>query len=120
MDSEFEDAEGKAKLRVAARMAALLKSLRLQTLLTGYDKGVMEEYGEINEDDVQADVMYMMIDLADVDGDLLGLNDSVKENGDDDGDTDENDGGPFVSLSKISINILSSPICGYTGAKGGR
>ena len=88
MDSEFEDAEGKAKLRVAARMAALLKSLRLQTLLTGYDKGVMEEYGDINEDEVQYDVMEIMIDLEEVSGDLLGINTATKDNRDDDEYTD--------------------------------
>ena len=45
------------------------------------------------------DVMDMMIDLAEVDGDLLGVNASAKENVGDYGDTDENDGGPFFALS---------------------
>ena len=78
LDSEVEDARGKAKLRVAVRIAALLKYLRLRTLPTGSDKGVMEEDGDSNEDDVQEDVMEMMIDLAEVSGDLLGTNAAAK------------------------------------------
>ena len=79
----------------------------------------MEEYGQSNEYGVQEYVMQMMIDLVQVAGDLLGVNVTAKENGDYDGDTDENYGGPFFSLSKICINILSSPICGNEGANGG-
>ena len=78
VDCEVEDAEGKAKSRVSARMDALLTVLILRTLSTGSDKGVMEEDGERNEDDVQEDVMEMMIDLAEVAGDLLGVNASAK------------------------------------------
>ena len=33
---------------------------------------------------------------------LLGANDAAKENGDDDGDTDKNDGGPFFDLDNFS------------------
>ena len=65
--------------------------------------------------------METMIDLAEVAGDLLGVNSSAKDNGDNDGDTDENYGLPFVALSEFCINVLSSPICGDAGAKvGGR
>ena len=61
----------------------------------------------------------MMIDLTDVNGDLLGLNAATKENGDNDGYTYENDGGTFISLSEFCINVLSSPIYGDAGGKGG-
>ena len=64
--------------------------------------------------------MEMMIDLEEVAGDLLDVNDAAKDNGDNDGDTDENDSGPLVFLSEFCINFLSSPICGKTEAKGGR
>ena len=57
VDCEVEDAEGKAKSRVASSMAELLTALRLQKLSTGSDEGVMEEDGESNEDDLQEDVM---------------------------------------------------------------
>ena len=40
--SNVEDDRGKDKSRVAARMAALLTALRLQTLSTGYKEGFME------------------------------------------------------------------------------
>ena len=53
IESEVEDAKGKARSRVAASMDKLLTSLRLQTLSTGSYKGVMEEDGDINEDEVQ-------------------------------------------------------------------
>ena len=53
IESEVEDAKGKARSRVAAIMDTLLTSLRLQMLLTGSYKGVMEEDGDINEDEVQ-------------------------------------------------------------------
>ena len=79
----------------------------------------MDEYGENNEDYVQEDVMEMMIDLAEVAGDLLVVNDSAKENGVDNGDTDENDGAQFFALSEFCINVLSSPICSNAEAKGG-
>ena len=62
--------------------------------------------------------MEIMIDLEEVDGDLLDMNADTKENGDNDGDTDENYGGPFVSLSEFFINVLRYPIYGNTGAKG--
>ena len=68
-------------------------------LLTISDEGVIEEDGGRNEDDVQEDVMETMIDRAEVTGDLLGVNTTAKNNGDNDEDTYENDGGPFVSLS---------------------
>ena len=80
-------------------MDALLTALKHRMLLTGSEKVFMEEDGESNEDDVQEDVMDMMIDLAEVTGDLLGVNVAPKENGDDDIDTDENDGGPFIVIS---------------------
>ena len=118
-DSEVEDSESQTKSRVAARMAMLLTALRLRTLLTGSDEGVMEEDGENNEDDMQDDVMEIMKDLTEVSSELLGVNPVAKENEDNDGDIDENDGGPFVALSEFFINVLSSPICGNTGAKGG-
>ena len=119
LESEVKDAGGKGKLRIAAIMAALLTVLRLLMLWTGSDRGVMEEYGESNEDDVQEYVMKMIIDLAKVAGELLVVNASAKENGEDHGDTYENDGGPFVTLSKFCINVLSSPICGNAGSMGG-
>ena len=100
-------------------MAALLIARRLRALSTGSDVKVMEEDGEINEDDMQEDVMEMIIDLTEVSGDLLGVNDDAKENGGNDGDTYENDDGPFVALSEFCINILSYPICSNAGAKGG-
>ena len=80
----------------------------------------MREDGERNVDDVQEDVMEMMIDLAKVAGDLFVVNAASKENWEDDGGTDENDGGIFVALSEFFINVLSYPICGNAGAKGGR
>ena len=80
-------------------MAALLTALRIQTLSTKSEKGVMEEYGESNMDDVQEGVMEMMIKLVEVSGDLLGVNAASKENGGNDGDTDKNYDGPFVALS---------------------
>ena len=79
----------------------------------------MLEDGKINEDDVQEDVMEMVIDLAEVAGYLLGVNAAAKENGGDDVDTDENDGGTFVALSKLCIDVLSSLIYGDAGAKSG-
>ena len=88
IESEVEDAKGKARSRVAASMDKLLTSLRLQTLSTGSYKGVMEEDGDINEDEVQYDVMEIMIDLEDVSGDLLGINTATKDNRDDDEYTD--------------------------------
>ena len=63
--------------------------------------------------------MEMMIDLEEVSGDLLGGNAFAKENGDDDGDTDENYGGSFIAFSEFCINVLSSRICDNAGAKGG-
>ena len=62
-------------------MAVLLTALRIQTLSTKSEKGVMEEYGESNMDDVQEGVMEMMIKLVEVSGDLLGVNAASKENG---------------------------------------
>ena len=61
----------------------------------------------------------MVVYLVAVDGDLLGVNAVPKENRGDDGDTDENYGGPFVFLSEFFINFLSSPIFGNAVAKGG-
>ena len=60
-----------------------------------------------------------MIDLAGVDVDILGVNDTAKENRDHDGVTDENYDGPFFFLSESCFNILSFPIFGIVGAKGG-
>ena len=57
LDSEVEDSKGEAKLRVSASMAALLTALRLRVLLTEYEKGFIEEDGEINEDYMQEDVI---------------------------------------------------------------
>ena len=45
--------------------------------------------------------MEMMIDLEEISGDLLGGNAFAKENGDDDGDTDENYGGSFIAFSEF-------------------
>ena len=61
----------------------------------------------------------MMIYLAEVAGKLLSLNASAKENGNNDGNTDYNYGGPFVALSELCTNVLYSPICADAGAKGG-
>ena len=69
---------------------------------------------------MQEDVMEMIIDLTEVSSDLLGVNADAKENGGNDGDTYENGGGPFVSLSEFCINVLSYPICTNSGAKVGR
>ena len=63
--------------------------------------------------------MEMMIDLEEVAGDLFGVNAASRENWDDDGNTDENDGGPLVSIPEVFINVLSSPICRDAGVKGG-
>ena len=52
----------------------------------------------------------MIIYLIGVDGELLVIDYSSKKNGNNDGDTDENYGGPLVSLSEFCINVLSSPI----------
>ena len=43
--------------------------------------------------------MEIMIDIEQVAGDLLGMNASDKENGDDDGEKDKNDDGTLVALS---------------------
>ena len=91
--------KGKVKLRVSARMAALLTALRPRTSSTGSGEVSTEEDGESNDDDVKEDVMETVIDLAEVAGYLLGVNAATKDNGDDDGDTYENEGGPFVPLS---------------------
>ena len=117
LDSEVDNDEGKAKLRVYDSMSALLTVPRIQTLLTGSEEKVMEEDRDRNEDGMQEDVMEMMIDLTEVAGDLLVMNFATKENGDVHVDTDENDGGPFLSLSEFCINVISSPICGNEGAR---
>ena len=45
LESEVEVSGCKAKLRVSSSMSALLTSLRLRMLFTGYDEGFMEEDG---------------------------------------------------------------------------
>ena len=85
-DSEVEDDRGKDESCVSAIIDALLTVLRLQTLSTGFDKGVMVEDGKSNEYEVQEDVMYMMIDLVQVSGDLLDVSAAYKYNGDHYGD----------------------------------
>ena len=113
----MEDAGGKSKSSVATSMATLLSASILQTLLTGSDEGVMEEYGERNEYDLQEDAMETMVDLEELNGELLGVNAAAKENGGDDGYTDENNNGPFIALSEFCIKILRSQICGDAGSK---
>ena len=79
----------------------------------------MEKDGESNNDDMQEDYMDIMIDLEEVAGNLFGVNASTKENWGGGGNTDENDGGPLISLQEFCINVLSSRICDNAGAKGG-
>ena len=79
----------------------------------------MEKDGESNDDDMQEDYMDIMIDLEEVAGNLFGVNASTKENWGGGGNTDENDGGPLISLQEFCINVLSSPIFGDARSKGG-